>query len=289
LAAAWALVLVVLLTGPARIAIAAAMAVGLAATELGFRVADLGEVFRYGSNQAGDGLWLMTAAWAVGALSAVALVIAARRQTRLTQQHSELTWPPPSSLPEHRGTGDPAIGSRGAWTAIVAIVSVVVAGAFLPSWDRYRAVSSVTGRSVTREVGNAFANNPWQVTLGDVLVSAALLLIPIAAIRMKNRYVGAALATGALLVLASQLAGAVVQVDMPVTPDLVGIPGSEAQQLGLSLSLRLTGWYVLEAIAAFALFAAAMVWATLRIDHENSPGTLPSTPSARSDAIPWWS
>jgi hypothetical protein len=285
LAAAWALVLAVLLTGPARIAIAAAMAVGVAATELGFRVADLGQVFRYGSNQAGTGLWLMTAAWAVGALSAVALVIAARRQSRLSRQHSESTW----DTPEHLATGDPAIGSRGAWTAIVAILAVAVAGAFLPSWDRYRAASSVTGRTVSREVGNAFTNNPWQVTLGDVLVSAALLSIPIIAIRMKNRYVGAALAVGALLVLASQLVGAVVQVDMPVTPDLIGLPTSEAQQLGLSLSLRLTDWYVLEAIAAFGLFAAAMIWATLRVDHENSPGTLPSAPPARSDAIPWWS
>jgi hypothetical protein len=287
LAAAWALVLVVLLTGPARIAIAAAMAVGLSLTELGFRLSDLGEVFRYGYSQAGDGLWLMTAAWAVGGLSAVALVVAARRQSRLSRQHPE--WAASISQPEHPATGDPALGSRGAWTAIVAILAVAVAGAFLPSWDRYRAVSSVTGRSVSREVGNAFTNNPWQVTLGDVLVSAALLLIPLAAIRMKNRYVGAALAVGALLVLASQLVGAVVQVDMPVSPDVIGLPASEARQLGLSLSLRLTDWYVLEAIAAFGLFAAAMVWATLRVDHENSPGTLPSTPPARSDAIPWWS
>jgi hypothetical protein len=289
LAAAWALVLVVLLTGPARIAIAAAMAVGLAVTELGFRMADLGQVFRYGSNQAGDGLWLMTAASAVGAASAVALVVAARRQSRLNQQQPEPSWAPSTSTPEHSATGDAAIGSRGAWTAIVALLAVVVAGAFLPSWDRYRAVSSVNGSSVSREVGNAFTNNPWQITLGDVLVAAALLLIPIAAIRMKNRYVGAALAVGALLVLASQLVGAVVQVDMPVTPTMIGLPASEAQQLGLSLSLRLTDWFVLEAVAAFALFAAFMVWATLRLNHEYSPGTLPSTPSARNDAIPWWS
>jgi hypothetical protein len=290
LAASWALVLVVGLSGPARIPIAAAMAVGVAATELGFRMADLGEVFRYGSNQAGDGLWLMTAAWAVGAASAVALVVAARRQTRLShQQQLDSIWPPAPSPPEPQATGNPAVGSRGAWTAIVAILALGVAGAFLPSWDRYRAVSSVTGRSVSREVGNAFTNNPWQVTVGDVLVSAALLLIPIAAIRMKNRYVGAGLALGALLVLASQLVGAVVQVDMPVAPDVLGLPANQAQQLGVSLTLRLTDWFVLEALAAFALFAAVMVWATLRVDHENSPGTLPSAPPARSDAIPWLS
>jgi hypothetical protein len=78
LAAGWGLVLAVALSGPARARLAAALAVGLAATEFGFRLSDLGEVFRYGSREAGPGLWLMTAAWVLGAVGAVLLVLLAR-------------------------------------------------------------------------------------------------------------------------------------------------------------------------------------------------------------------
>src|SRR5438105_12356740 len=70
LAAAWALALGVGLTGPTRIPLCAGLAAGLAATELGFRVSDVGSVIRYGSSTAGAGIWLMTAAWVVGAAGA---------------------------------------------------------------------------------------------------------------------------------------------------------------------------------------------------------------------------
>jgi hypothetical protein len=279
LAAAWALVLAIGLSGPARIPISAAMAVGIGATELGFRVADLGDMFRYGYSQAGAGLLLMTVAWVVGAAATVVLVLAARRQARLTA----------NAQPEGHvepGVGDPAAGSREAWTAGVIILAVVVAGAFFPPWDVYRAVSSTTGRAVTRNLGNAFSN-PWQIVTGNVLVACAMLIVPIVAIRLKDRRIGAAAVVGVLLVLATQLVSAVVQVDIPVSADQLGINPSQAAQLGLSLSLHLSGWFVLESVAAFGLFAAVMVWATLRVDHENSPGTLPSAPEARSDAISW--
>lgn len=281
LAAAWALVVVIGLTGPARIPIGAAMAVGIAATELGFRVADLGDVFRYGYSQAGAGLLLMTVAWVVGAVAAVVLVLAARRQHHLT-----ISAQPAGHVAA--GVGDPAAGSREAWTVGVIILALAVAGAFLPPWDTYRAVSSATGRALTRNLGNAFSN-PWQIITGNVLVSCAMLIVPIVAIRLTNRHIGAAAVAGMLLVLSSQLASAVVQVDIPVTAEQLGINPSTATQLGLSFSLHLSGWFVLEAVAAFGLFATVMVWATLRVDHENSPGTLPSAPEARSDAIPWLS
>jgi hypothetical protein len=82
LAAGWALALGVALTGPARVRLGAAIAVGVAATEFGFRLSDLGEVFRYGSAAAATGLWLMTAAWAVGAGGAVLAVLAVLAQRR---------------------------------------------------------------------------------------------------------------------------------------------------------------------------------------------------------------
>src|ERR1700722_9111031 len=80
LAAGWAVALGLGLTGPARAGVSAGAAVGLAATEFGFRLSDLGEVFRYGVGQASTGLWLMTAAWAGGAAGAVIPVLAARRR-----------------------------------------------------------------------------------------------------------------------------------------------------------------------------------------------------------------
>ena len=59
----------------------AGIAVGLAATELGFRVSDLGGALQAGGSRAGSGLWIMTAAWVVGAAGAVLLVVAARSRS----------------------------------------------------------------------------------------------------------------------------------------------------------------------------------------------------------------
>jgi hypothetical protein len=83
LAAGWALALGIALTGPGRARIGAAVAVGVAATEFGLRVSDVGEVFRYGTGEAAAGLWLMTAAWVVGAVGAGLAVLAVRRRDRL--------------------------------------------------------------------------------------------------------------------------------------------------------------------------------------------------------------
>jgi hypothetical protein len=109
LAAAWAGVLVIGLLGPKRLTMCAAAAVGVALTELGFRVADLGWYFRYGSAEQGPGLWIMTAAWAAGALGAAAVLVAAHRRRApapvipappdpyrgATGSDWILDWPPP--------------------------------------------------------------------------------------------------------------------------------------------------------------------------------------------------
>jgi hypothetical protein len=81
LAAGWGLALGIALTGPARARLGAALAVGVAATEFGFRLSDLGEVFRSGPGSAAAGLWLMTAAWVVGAAGAVLAVVAVRARS----------------------------------------------------------------------------------------------------------------------------------------------------------------------------------------------------------------
>ncbi len=397
LAASWALALGIGLTGPERTPMAAALAVGVAAGELGFRVADLGDALKYGSSLVGPGLWLMESAWVVGAAAAAVSVLAARRRHATAPPAAggvafagaaagdaprsgaewRIDWAAPaapgaatspdspdratapapfapgtpdaggpnpyagddrSSEPDGAGiaaaasvtgptaampvppgasdqtatlpTGEPTSvweipaaapaapaapatrdreddpHERAAWTMLIAVLALLVAGAFLPAWDHAVAYSTVTGRGLTRSLGNAFSG-PWQQVVGTVLAAVAMAAVPIVAARLRNRVVGAAAVCGVLLVLASQLAAAVVQVDQPLSPAQIGIGAGQAGQLGLQLALELTGWFTVDALAAYALFAAVMVWANLREHQENSPGTAPSAPDLRRDAIPW--
>jgi hypothetical protein len=328
LAAGWALALVVGLIGPARIRIAAGLAVGLAATEMGFRLTDIGSVIRYGSSQAGPGLWIMTSAWAVGAAGAATAVVAARSRRSVSQVPSKeepdvgsVSWWPEPETELGAGSGRPPDGpkveplatqplgtrqpaapprdgdtmafdalaaaeaeDRLAWTILVTLLALVVAGAFLPSWDHYVVYSATSGRALTFNLGNAFSG-PWAVVAGNVLVAVALVVVPVGAVRLRDRAVGAAAVAGTLIVLASQFTSAVVQVDVRVAPTLFGFSNAQVSQLGLVLTMKLTAWYTIDALAAFGLLVAVMAWATLRVVQENSPGTLPSAPDARSEAI----
>lgn len=175
---------------------------------------------------------------------------------------------------------------RLAWVMLITVLAVAVGGAFLPAWDHALASSSVTGQSVSRSLGNAF-DAPWQQVVGTVLAAVAMFIVPVAAMRLKDRAVAAAATIGSLIVLSTQLVAAVIQVDEPVPPGDLGISSSQANQLGLHISMQLTGWFTLDALVAYALFAAVIVRATLRVVHENSPGTRPSAPDWRSEAISW--
>ncbi len=435
IAAAWALALAIGASGPERTQAAAALAVGVAVTELGFRVSDLGDAISFGSKTVGAGLWIMTAAWVVGAVAAVVCVLAAaaRHRTPLPASSSGFpgglasegdapateapfadgpaggeveaapTYPETSQAQPHLAgnpytdlagtpvgaieaspggwaasspaqvssqpvsgysptldtaavpvadtatvpvvdtgavpvvetgavpvvdtstvpwivsgepddteieTGPeaawvPTEGSAGAgvppvegataepdlavatktkqkrlrrtrapespeeahernlWTVLVLVLAVIVAGAFLPAWDRGTATSSVTGQHVVRNLGNAFSG-PWQQVVGTVLAAVALVVVPVIAIRLRNKGVAAALAAGGILVLTSQLVAAVVQVNLPVPPADFGLSAAQVAQLGLVLNMKLTAWFVIDAIAAYLLFAAVMIRATLR-------------------------
>jgi hypothetical protein len=309
LAAGWALVLAIALTGPGRARLAAALAIGMAATEFGFRLSDLGEVFRYGPSAAAPGLWLMTAAWVVGAGGAVLAVLAARASRRESRSTSAAPWsgesgsptvplaaatglasaedgrPDPtesmtvtSVSPASPDAGWPAAGSPGVGLMLVAaLLALATAGAFLPAWDHYTGVATTTGRTVSFNLGNAFSG-PWQVVIGTVVVAVALAVIPVLAVRMRSRAVAAALVAGSLFVLATQFVAAVVQVDRAVSPSVAGLSPTQANQLGLQLHMTLTGWFTFDLLAGFALFVAAMVFGHIR-EVESEPG-------ARSTAGP---
>jgi hypothetical protein len=124
------------------------------------------------------------------------------------------------------------------------------------------------------------------------MLALALLVVPLVAVRMRNKAVGAAAVCGGLLVLAGQLLSAVLLVDEPVPSYLFGLTPSQAQQLGLVFSFRLTDWFTVDALAALALFGTVMIWSTLRIEparqnpYANSPDGTRTAPFARSSAIP---
>jgi hypothetical protein len=114
-------------------------------------------------------------------------------------------------------------------------------------------------------LGNGLSG-PWQIVLGNVIVVAALFVLPVVAIRMRRRRVGAAIVAGSLLILAAELASAVVQVDQPVSAASVGLDEGTARQLGVVITATLTGWFAFEAIAALVLLATILFWATARVD-----------------------
>jgi hypothetical protein len=177
---------------------------------------------------------------------------------------------------------------RTAGAVAVVVLALATAGFFLPAWDHYEATSSVSGSSVAQDLGNAFSY-PWQVVLGNVLVAVALVAIPIAAFRIRDRAVRAVLVCGALLALLAQFVAAVIQVDQPTSPALLGLSQSQANQLGLSINLKLTGWFTLDALAALGLFAVVLALCTVRLTQANSAGITPRAPDARREPSSLWS
>jgi hypothetical protein len=313
LAAGWALVLGIGLTGPSRISICAGLATGLAATEFGFRVSDVGAVIRYGSSLAGAGLWIMVAAWVTGAAAAGVLLEAARRRRQRVAGAA-----PAATLEEAQGSGwegvpgpllatasesggaaatDPGwpVGSGAEplesppdratpsmfWTVVLGVLGLITAVFFLPSWDHYVGVATSTGRTFSFDLGNAFSG-PWEIVLGNVLVAVAIVAIPLVGSRLHDRGAVAAAVGGSLIVLGSQFVSAVVQVDEPVS--LTNIP-ARYLELGSQFGIKLTAWFTIDVLAAFALFSAVMVWATSRVVYANSRGTLPNAPELRSEAM----
>lgn len=273
----WALALGFGLSSPGRVRAAAGIAIGAAAAEAGYRLSDVGEVFRYGTSQAGAGLWLMIAAWFVGAAGAVVAALAVHRATRSGQAPAGVQAERPP-LPK------PVI------VIAVALLSLASAGLFLPAWDHYSGASSVTGRSFSFNLGDAFAL-PWQIVTGNVLAAVAIAIVPILAALWiwRDRQLSAGATAGVLGMLAAQFVAAVAQVDQAVPPSIAGITPAQAHQLGLSIGLNLTGWFLADVLIAFALFALTMAVATARPVQENSAGAVPSAPDARNAASSAWS
>ena len=274
LAAGWLITFVFGLFGADRLVVTAGIAVGLAATELGFRVSDLGGALQAGGSRRGSGLWIMTAAWIAGAGGAILLVVAARSRSGRGRAGA-------------RGeSGEGRYERTAGWTAGVAVLGLATAALYLPPWDHYELTATATGLTKALNLGNGL-QGPWSVVLGNILVSAAIFLLAVGAMLLRHRGAGAALVIGSLVALGSQMASAVVQVDQPVSPASVGLSQGTVDQLGVVIKASLTGWFALEAILALMLLATVTFWATARVVQENSSGTFGSAPAANSPAMPF--
>lgn len=196
-----------------------------------------------------------------------------------------LDQPPPApAAPAPDAEKDDDAHERWVWTVLVVVLAAVVAGAFLPPWDHETILFETSGRAVSQNEGNAFAQ-PWEMIVGTVAVSAIVLLLASVAVRLRDKAVGAAVVVGSMIVMASQLVSAVALAASPSASDF-GVTPAQIQEYGLNLSLKLTGWFTLDALAIYALFAAVMVWANLREVQANSPGAGPMAPERRSSEIP---
>jgi hypothetical protein len=161
-----------------------------------------------------------------------------------------------TGAPQATAPGPRPLGVAGSIAVI--LLALLTAGAFLPAWDHFVGVSTTTGRSVSFSLGNAFSG-PWQVVIGNVFAALALAILPVVAIRLRDRTFGAALVAGSLIVLGAQFTAAIVQADHAVPPSVAGLSPAQSSQLGLQLHMSLTGWFTVDVVAAYALFAVTMI------------------------------
>jgi hypothetical protein len=268
LAAGWAAALGLWLAGSTR-RLGAALAVGLGASELGLRAVDVGSVVHYGTSAGGAGLWLEAAGWLAGAVGAAVAVVSLMRARRNVA-------PAPVAADERSLAA----------TVLLTIAGMAIAGAFLPAWDHYLVYLGSSSQPRVVNEGNALSG-PWEIVAGNVAAAAAFVLVPLVASRLRSLALSAAAILGSLVVVSSQLASAVVQVDQKVTAAGLGLSRAQATQFGfVGATVRLTGWFTLEAIAALVLLVAAVLRATTRPVYESSSRSLPNAPEMRSDAMP---
>jgi hypothetical protein len=271
LAAGWVAVFVISLLGRDRLAISAALAVGLAATELGFRVSDLGSAISAGISEAGSGLWMITVAWVLAALGTVLLVVAAR---------SPLGALSGSAREPADGRYDRTAG----WITGVGVLGLATGALYLPPWDHYVLTATVSGEIRKVNLGNGLSG-PWSVVLGNLIVAGAVFVAALVAILVRQRRVGAALVVGSLVAIGSQMASAVVQVDQPVSPAAVGLSAGTARELGVVINVSLTSWFALDALSALVLLATVTIWAVARVVRAGTSADSAVPPVATSAVV----
>jgi hypothetical protein len=223
---------------PVPVTAGAVLAAGMAVAELGVVVANLCQVLA--ESTAGVGAWMLVAAWTVGLLGAVLALAAADRT----------------------GPGEPAVLGRPGrlvgresmvMVAVGSVAAFLVGVALLPAWDHYVIFSSALHRTIGEEsLGSAFAaGTPGGVQAGDLVTAAAFAVVPLIGLWWRPGRVGALLGGGVLVVVAAQLASAVV--GYRTSAGSLGITAAQVRTYGVEVHSSLTSWFVVELVAGVAL------------------------------------
>ena len=230
--AAWSLSAVLIALGGTRLRAGALFGAGVSAVTFGFFVADAGTPISGGAHLMGAGLVLSILGW-LACTAGVGLAL----RTRLSVT---------AGLGGNGVVSGRGLASRLGLTSshdVVPIATFVLAAlgaaiAFAPSWDRFT-LRTASGASQVITAGNAFAN-PGPVILGNVLVMVAIVAVVIAAVTVRPRRLGAALAAGAIVPMVAQAVSAIVQISSATSPLQFGVTPAQANQIGLTISTGLT-------------------------------------------------
>lgn len=243
------------------------LGLGVAAVDLGLLVTDLAQAATAGST-AGGGLVLSVLEWALCAAGSL------------------LALHPSLLRGERRASGGEARVDVLRFV-LFAVVGLAVAGLFAPAWDRYVVHLTAIGRVSTVTAGNAFSE-PGAMVAGSVLVMAGIVVVAMLAGLLRHGKVAATLVAGGLVVLVGQIASALVQWRIPVSPSQLGLSPARASALGVHISAGFT--------AAFYLFCAFVALLGLLGLVRARVGALPRPARARRGGggapaggpPPWW-
>ena len=215
------------------------LGLGVAAVDLGLIVTDLGQAAA--GTTAGDGLVLTMLSWALcaaGSLLALhpSLLRGERRAAR------------------RPGRAD-VVGAL-----LVAVVGFAVAGLFAPAWDRYVVDLQALHRVTVVTAGDAFSQ-PGAMIAGSVMVMVAVAAVAVVGGLLRQAKVAATLLAGATIVLAGQIASALVQWRIPLPPATFGLDPARAAALGLHVQAGFTVSFYLFCVfvALLGLLALARV------------------------------
>jgi len=218
------------------------LAAGLGAVEVGYLIADLATSVQVYNGDT-PGVWLALAGWGLGVAGAL-------------WGGATVTLGRPAM---------PSPAGRLARAVLRGALGLLAAGSFLPSWDRFSAVASATGRSASFTAGNVFSQ-PAGPMAGDLVAVTAIAAVALASAYWGQLWAGAWATAGVVLALGAQLVSALVQAAQGVPPSLLpglmrafGLTPATARALGVHFSIRLTGWWTADVAATVAL-AAAVAW-----------------------------
>jgi hypothetical protein len=164
--------------------------------------------------------------------------------------------------------------------ALLVLAGIGTAAAFIPSWDQYVLTSSASGTSQTITAGNAFSN-PGPTIAGNVIVMIAVIGVTALAALWRPPRQGALLLVGAIVPLAAQAVSALIQVSQPATPAMFDLSGSQASQLGLTISSGLTGIFWVYFVFVISLLVSC-AWLFTEPSRPLMPG-IPASPWLPAD------